>query len=436
MQQSFLANNMLVQPPLTPVPSISGSTMSSRSSVVDPARSQTTPSERHVHTTPLLKRKRERERDKPHNGQEPIIIHGQSATSEQLYFIDDDSMDKAFSLLVQNKWINDDCVNSLLEIFNPDPSVWLVFSTLTNTQSGLSDSRSFNKSPSDSPEKLMIPLHLSNMHHWVLAAYDKTRRHCMVYDPKGDSKCVERTMEIVQDILRKHNSWQEDCTTGVDCFPSSMRQTDSNNCGIFVIAAALLLFNDLPIKSFTPDLWRDLLAAYFCIRDKPPRDLISKRLTSVLKSADLDRGDRTLTDNLTRKAKVITDASLRASDYADEARLLLKMADDPLQRLRKQEEDRERLLRLASWYAQKPDGASYLTDGIIAASREQEAKQLKAMPKLIKGAVGQLTALRNHCSSVIDECTIVARKLQQERDDVLKKAMSAYLDIGSKLAVS
>lgn len=56
------------------------------------------------------------------------------------------------------------------------------------------------------------------------------------------------------------------------------------------------------------------------------------------------------------------------------------------------------------------------------------------MARLVKGGVRQLTALRNHCSSVVDECTVVETKLKQKRDQVLKKALGAYLDLGSKLA--
>lgn len=217
------------------------------------------------------------------------------------------------------------------------------------------------------PKKLMIPLHLSSVSHWVLAAYDMACRRCIVYDPMANRKYIEHTLKIVHVLPKKHGLWKGEGTTEVDHFPPSMRQTDGNNCGIFVIAAALSLFNDTPIQSFTPDLWRDLLAAYFCTKDEPPRESISPRFTDILKSAELDQDDGSSTDKATRDVKYITEASSRASAYAEEARLLMKITDTRLERLKMQEEGRERLLKLVAWYAQKPDCVNDLTNGIIAA---------------------------------------------------------------------
>jgi hypothetical protein len=181
--------------------------MSSRASTTDSQAQQSTP----------LKRKREK----------PIVVPNDGALKEEPYFLDDQAMQRVVDLLTQDKWINDDCINKVLEVFNPDPVAWYVASAhlLLHGEHPETVSPKQRKLLVDPKRKLLFPLHLSNMSHWALAVFDCKRNCCLVFDPMGSKKCNELASKIVHGFLKRHGLWEGEVVMDCDLFPRSVKPT-------------------------------------------------------------------------------------------------------------------------------------------------------------------------------------------------------------------
>jgi hypothetical protein len=178
--------NMPSQRPPTPPSSESGSKMSSRVSTTESQSPQSTP----------LKRKRDK----------AIVIPNDGVMEEEPYFLDDQSMQRVTDLLIQDKPINDDCINRVLEISNPDPTDWYVASTHLippgdHYETASPKHKDFLSNPS---RRLLIPLHLPSMSHWLLVTFDRKHKRCLVYDPLGSRRYIELALRTVQKFLNGH----------------------------------------------------------------------------------------------------------------------------------------------------------------------------------------------------------------------------------------
>ena len=136
------ANMPSQQPPTPPTSPTSESeiAMSSRASTTGP---QTPPS--------LLKCKRDAEK---------ATIPNDALVKEEQYFLDPQAMQRAADLLARDQWINDDCINQVLEVFNPDPTAWYVATTHLvssgdHSETAMSKQKDFLSNP---PRKLLLPL--------------------------------------------------------------------------------------------------------------------------------------------------------------------------------------------------------------------------------------------------------------------------------------
>lgn len=402
------------QPP-TPPSSESGSEMSSRASTTDSQAQQSTP----------LKRKREK----------PIIVPNDGALKEEPYFLDDQAMQRVAELLTQDKWINDDCINKVLEVFNPDPEAWYVASTHLVLHGEHPETVSTKQKDLlvDPPRKLLFPLHLSNMSHWALAVFDRKGNRCLVFDPMGSKKCNELASKMVQGFLKRHGLWDGEVVMDCDPFPS-VRQTDSINCGIFVLAVALHLLHGRAVETITPKLWRELLAAYFTTKSEPPREWITSYLASTAKSADSEWTQNTAIERKIEDAERMSAATSDVKARTEEIRLLLELVDVQVPILEKREEQRSELINIRMWCVGMPECADRLTRGVITAYKEKTTAELRALPKMVKGGVRQLRIVRKGCARAIDDCEQVGSTLERRRNDLREKAMKAYHDFASKLA--
>lgn len=372
------------------------------------------------HSTPL-----KRKRDKTTDG----------AVREESYFLDEQAMQRAADLLTQGKWINDDCINTVLEAFNPDPKAWYVSSTHLMPLGEHSDTASPKRKDLlvNPPGKLLLPLHLSSMSHWVLAVFDRKRNHCLVFDPMGSKKCNESASKIVQDFLRRHGLWQGEMAMDCNPFPS-VRQTDSVNCGVFVLAVALHLLHGRTVENVTPRLWRELLASYFITKGEPPREWLASHLASTAKSADSEWTQKTTIEQKIEDAEKLSAATSGLKACTEEVRFLLELTDTQVPVLEEREEQRSKLKNIRAWCAGMPECADRLMTGAVAACKEKTTMELRALPRMIEGGVGQLRQIRKSCVRAIDECERVASTLERRRNDVREKAMDAYHDFAAKLA--
>lgn len=389
--------------------------MSSRASTTDSQAHQSTP----------LKRKREK----------PIIVPNDGALKEEPYFLDDQAMQRAADLLTQDKWINDDCINKVLEVFNPDPVAWYVASTHLVLYGENPETVSPKQKDLlvDSPRKLLFPLHMPNMSHWALAVFDRKRNRCLVFDPMGSKKCNEQASKIVQGFLKRHGLWEGEMVMDCDPFPS-VRQTDSTNCGIFVLAVALHLLHGRTVETVTPKLWRELLAAYFFTKSEPPREWITSYLASTANSADSEWTQNTAIERKIEDAERMSAATSDVKACTEEIRLLLELVDVQVPILEKREEQRSKLINIRMWCVGMPECADRLTRGVITSYKEKTTAELRALPKMVKGGVRQLRIVRKSCTGAINDCEQVGSTLERRRNDLREKAMKAYHDFASKLA--
>lgn len=387
------------------------------------SRVSTTDSQAH-HSTPL-----KRKRDKP------IVVSNDGALKEESYFLDDQAMQRAADLLTQNKWINDDCINTVLAAFKPDPTAWYVASTHVVPLGEHPETVSPKQRDLlvDPPRKLLLPLHLSGMSHWTLAVFDRKHNRCLVFDPMGSQKCNELASKIVQGFLRRHGLWAGEPAMDYDPLPW-VRQTDSVNCGIFVLVVALHLLHGRAVETITPKLWRELLAAYFTTKSEPPREWITSYLASTGKSADSEWTQNTAIERKIEDAERMSAATSDVKARTEEIRLLLELVDVQVPILEKREEQRSELINIRMWCVGMPECADRLTRGVITAYKEKTTAELRALPKMVKGGVRQLGIVRKSCTRAIDDCEKVSSTLERRRNDLREKAMKAYHDFASKLA--
>lgn len=385
--------------------------MSSRASTTDSHAPQLTP----------LKRKRDKTID--------------GAVKEESYFLDEQAMPRVADLLTQGKWINDDCINSVLEAFNPDPTAWYVSTTHLMPLGEHQETASPKKKDLlvNPPRKLLLPLHLPSMSHWALAVFDRKHNFCLVFDPMGSKKCGELASRIVQDFLRRHGLWQGEMAMDYDPFPS-VRQTDSVNCGIFVLAVALHLLHSRTVETVTPRLWRELLTAYFVTKSEPTHEWLTGHLASTAKSAESEWTQHTTIELKIEDAERMSVATSEVKACTEEIRLLRELTDVQVSILENREEQRSNLINMRVWCAGMPESADRLMKGVVAARKEKTTAELRALPRMIKGGVRQLRQVRNGCARAIDECERASSTLERKRDDIRQKAMDAYQDFASKLA--
>jgi hypothetical protein len=407
------------QPPTPPTPPTSGSEsdMSSRATTTDPRTPQT-----------LLKRKREREPEKP-------IIKNDGLVKEEQYFLDDQAMQRVADLLARDEWVNDDCINQVLEVFNPDPKAWYVATTHLilsgdHSETAMSKHKDFLSNPS---RKLLFPVHLPSMSHWTLVVYDRKHKRCLVYDPIGSRTCNELALSTVQKFLRSRGLWDEEAAIEKNPFPS-VRQTDSINCGIFIIAVGLHLLHDKPVESITPKLWRGLLAAYFCNKSEPPRGWITSHLASIAKPTDCENPQAATIERKIDDAKAVSVAVSHVTACIEEIRLLLELMDVQASILEKRQQERNKLIETRKWFSSMPSFIDESMKGIIKVSADLTERQLKAMPRLVRGGARQLQVLRKSCLNAISDCEKVSSMLDQRRTDLRNEAMDAYQRFGSQLA--
>ena len=331
--------------------------MSSRASTTDPQTPQT------------LKRKRESE--KPIKNDNPV--------KEEHYFLDDQAMKRAADLLAQDQWINDDCINQVLEVFNPDPTTWYVANThlvlsVDRSETAMSKRKDFL---SIAPRKLLFPVHLPSMSHWTLVVYDRKHKRCLVYDPMGNRKCNELALNIVQRFLGSRGLWDEEAIIEKNPFPS-VRQNDSINCGIFIIAVGLLVLHDRPVETITPKLGRGLLAEYFCNKSDPPREWITSYLASITKPTDCKSPQAATIERKIYDANVVSVAVSHVTACIEEIRLLLELSDVQASTLEKRQHECNKLTEMREWSSSMPSSADEFLKGIITAQRKLAEERLNA----------------------------------------------------------
>ena len=373
-------------------------------------------------------RDNEGRRDNKNDRDNPIIVPHGDPLPEVPHFLADQAMREAFNSLTQQRWINDDCINALLEAFNPDPSLWYIASTHLVKQTDNTILSRFEDVGS-LPRKLMFPVHLPSTSHWTLAVFDRRDKRCIIYDPKGPS---EMAWEMVRRFLKRQNLLPRDATVDIDPFPN-VRQHDDINCGVFVIATALHLLQDKAIERVTPELWRELLASFFSTTDEQPCAWMDSRVAAAEKSTESEKAIRVAIESNLRDVKIMDATSSDFKAYAEELRLLLAMAEAQIEVLETREQRRSKLVSMCDWFSSMPDFVDGIVRQEIFHQREDAIKQLVMLSRVPSGGNKQLQTLKDSCARKADDCDRVASNLKRRRKDLIHVVMASYVDIGRRL---
>jgi hypothetical protein len=367
-------------------------------------------------------------RDNKNDRDNPIIVPHGDPLPEAPHFLADQAMREAFNSLTHQGWINDDCINALLEAFNPDPSLWYIASTHLVKQTENTILSRF-KDVGSLPRKLMFPLHLPSTSHWTLAVFDRIGKRCIIYDPKGPSKMA---WEMVRRFLKRQNLLPRDATVDIDPFPN-VRQHDDINCGVFVIATALHLLQDKAIERVTPGLWRELLASFFSTTGEQPCAWMDSRVAAAEKSTESEKAIRVAIESNLRDVKIMDATSSDFKAYTEEVRVLLSMAEAQIKVLETREQRRSKLVSTCDWFSSMPDFVDGIVRQEIFHQREDAIKELVMLPRVPSGGIKQLQTLKDSCARKVDDCDRVASNLKRRRKDLINVVMASYADIGRRL---
>jgi len=373
-------------------------------------------------------RDNEGRQDNRNDRDNPIIVPHSDPLPELQHFLADQAMREAFNSLTHQGWINDDCINALLEAFNPDPSLWYIASTHLVKQTDNKILSRF-KDVGSLPRKLMFPVHLPSTSHWTLAVFDRRDKRCIIYDPKGPS---EMAWEMVRRFLKRQNLLPRDATVNIDPFPN-VRQHDDINCGVFVIATALHMLQDKAIERVTPGLWRELLASFFSTTGEQPCAWMDSRVAAAEKSTESEKATRVAIESSLRDVKIMDATSSDFKAYAEEIRFLLAMAEAQMKVLETREQRRSKLVSTCDWFSSMPDCVDGIVRQEIFHQREDAIKQLVMLPRVPSGGTKQLQALKDSCARQVDSCDRVASNLKRRRKDLFHVVVASYADIGRRL---
>ncbi|KAM0714616.1 hypothetical protein Q7P37_009912 [Cladosporium fusiforme] len=261
MRSSSLQEQTASPAPVTPVSPVSDH---DNSAVADPAPNHSAKSDN------ILERKRHQTKS----------LEGDTNTNllEEPVFPDDHPMRSVFDTLISQRFDTDDCINTALQAFNPDPTRWYIATSyLLKVGDPMGTVPSTFKDVSGLPRMLLFPLHIVNAAHWALAVYDRERRHCDVFDACKDRSAAALCWKTVESFLVKHGVLKENATVDLDPFPS-VQQTDHVNCGVYVVAVALHVLHGVTVNRISPELWQDLLAAFFSTETELPRGCANSTL--------------------------------------------------------------------------------------------------------------------------------------------------------------
>lgn len=365
--------------------------------------------------------------------EKPIPPDSDVVFGDQEHSLDKQSMQTASCLLAQDRCLNDDCVNTVLKVFNPDPSIWLVLSSHTAAEGPQSSTHlSKIKNAVSLARKVMMPVFLPTVSHWVLAIYDRSTCRFLLYDPLGSRQGVRLAFETFHSVLKKLGVSDGHSSIETQFFPS-MRQADDGNCGIFLIAAALSLFHSTPIKFLTPDLWRNCLASLFCMHGRLVPQGVSDRIAEIIRVLAVDASQGAPIETQIERVEAMSAATPSAKAYAEEMTFLLQLTDTQIQFLEKQERDREVILKLDAWFSQHSSLSNYFSAGMENGRQKSHYSRLQNMPGAMKNWIQQLRLLSKHCSIVNNKFLNLTSDLEQKTHHTRVKVMEAYIELGTRV---
>lgn len=352
------------------------------------------------------------------------VSHNHSSTPE-LLFLDGEAMQMVFERLVKGRWVNDDCINVLLEAFNPDPALWYIAPTqLTSRNTHEGSIYSKFRDVTTIPRKLMFPVYLPN--HWTLVALDRQTKECIVYDPAGHVyNCVEAWGKV-QKFLRQQNVFLSNVKVDMEPF-LKLHQRDSTNCGIYVVATAIHVLHGQPPRRVTPGLWREVLARFFSTSD----DLQYSWLREHLARPEIPW--ESILEKMTEALNSLSADIIHIEACEEETLLLLTMADKQLKVLAERACQRRREAKLHKWLSTMPSGAAQSMHVVLKQRTSDTVSQLKSLPKELQGSLQQMQKLIDACGRMREDIATTISDLNQRRVSLFEEILVVHADISRRL---
>jgi hypothetical protein len=397
--------------PPTPVPSMSGNTIPYSPPAVELARTRSS------HSEP----ERAVEEGLVVINDGDLVLVGADLPDQSLQPISDN--------VKHDEWTDDDCIDALLQSFNPDPSTWFIAPTLmfrvgSTVETVLHELRDMETLP----KMMLFPMRGVGAAHRTLAVFDRVRAHCLVFDAGGSQSVTRQAWATVEPFLKQSGMLQEEASAELDPFPS-VRRSEDIDYGIYVMIVALHKLHGKPVDRVSPRLWRSLLAGFFHSREETSQERLNRFFADVTQSTRSEMTQHVGIEQNAEDAEALDTAKQDAQLFAQEAKFLLAITESQLQK----EDRRKGLAGVYNWLLSKPENADVFVRDLVDLQSNYVVSQVETLPVIPGWCRKQLHMLKGNCSRAAVECERASLALEARRKALVEKATSRHQLLGLEL---
>ena len=356
------------------------------------------------------------------------VIHDGDLVSAGAY-LPDQSLQPMPDSVKHDEWTDDDCIDALLQSFNPNPSTWFIAPTLMFRVSSTVDTVLLELRDMETlPEMMLFPMRGVGAAHWTLAVFDCVRAHCLVFDAGGSQSVTRQAWATVEPFLRQSGMLQGEASAELDPFPSVRRSEDIDH-GIYVMIVALHKLHDKPVDRVSPRLWRILLAGFFHSREETSQERLNKFFADFTQPTRSETIQPVGIEQNVEDAERLDTAKRDAQLFAQEVEFLLAITETQLQK----EDRREGLADVYKWLLSKPEDADEFVSNLVDFQSNHIVSQVETLPVIPDWCRKQLHILKGNCSRAAVECERASFALEARRKALAEKAASRYRPLGLKV---
>jgi hypothetical protein len=397
--------------PPTPVPSMSGNTIPYSPPAVELARTRSSHSEpeRAVEEGLVV----------IHDGD--LVLVGADLPDQSLQPISDN--------VKHDEWTDDDCIDALLQSFNPDPSTWFIAPTLMFRVGSTVDTVLHELRDMETlPKMMLFPMRGVGAAHRTLAVFDRVRAHCLVFDAGGSQSVTRQAWATVEPFLKQSGMLQEEASAELDPFPS-VRRSEDIDYGIYVMIVALHKLHGKPVDRVSPRLWRSLLAGFFHSREETSQERLNRFFADVTQSTRSEMTQHVGIEQNVEDAEALDTARRDAQLFAQEAKFLLAITESQLQK----EDQRKGLADVYKWLLSKPGNADGFVSNLVDLQSNHIVSQVETLPVIPEWCRKQLHMLKGNCSRAAIECERASLALEARSKALVEEAASRHRLLGLEL---
>ena len=341
----------------------------------------------------------------------------------------DQSLQPISDNLKHDEWTDDDCIDALLQSFNPDPSTWFIAPTLMFRVGSTVDTVLHELRDMETlPKMMLFPMRGVGAAHRTLAVFDRVRAHCLVFDAGGSQSVTRQAWATVEPFLKQSGMLQEEASAELDPFPS-VRRSEDIDYGIYVMIVALHKLHGKPVDRVSPRLWRSLLAGFFHSREETSQERLNRFFADVTQSTRSEMTQHVGIEQNAEDAEALDTAKQDAQLFAQEAKFLLAITESQLQK----EDRRKGLAGVYNWLLSKPENADVFVRDLVDLQSNYVVSQVETLPVIPGWCRKQLHMLKGNCSRAAVECERASLALEARRKALVEKATSRHQLLGLEL---